>query len=99
MDESQDMSQQTNFVLDCIKNSVASRAREEILPVYSALPLHEQELKGIAVTIDYQETPFVTSPSNLYPLDLMIQTVFTHLDAANWMQGCCGSPGQKPSEI
>ncbi|TRZ15037.1 hypothetical protein HGM15179_012072 [Zosterops borbonicus] len=159
VDESLDMSQQTNCVLGCIKNSMARRAREVILTLYSALvrphleshcaaaeqsdgealmafvwhlsgtgsfslsgsfwmaalyqlrfqtvinhkpddgascllllPLHKQELKRIGATIDYQGTPFLTSPSNLYPLNLIIQAIFTHLDDANWMQGCCGSP-------
>lgn len=39
-------------------------------------PLHKQELNGIGVTTDCQGTPFVTSPGNLYPLNLMIQAVF-----------------------
>lgn len=38
-------------------------------------PLHKQELKRIGATIDYQGTPFVTSPSSLYPLNL-IQAAF-----------------------
>lgn len=37
VDESLDMSQQTNCVLGCIKNSMARRAREVILTLYSAL--------------------------------------------------------------